>query len=142
MEGPLHPHLQCQILAVTVSEEYESNYSICIRKKEDVRLKCVRDARQSRAKRMIGECAILSGLYGVRGIIKSEHFEGTEAFKSRFCKSAKVVIDRRSSLWWMREKQRLWWGGEGRGSPRMCRMIKAAIGDSGIGRVWVEIRGE
>lgn len=32
------------------------------------------------------------------------------------------------------------WGGGG--SPRRCRMIKAAIGDSGIGRVWVEIRGE
>lgn len=33
-------------------------------------------------------------------------------------------------------------GGWVGGSPRRCRMIKAAIGDSGIGRVWVEIRGE
>lgn len=34
--GPLHPHLQCQILTATMSEEYASNYSICIRKTEDV----------------------------------------------------------------------------------------------------------
>lgn len=32
--------------------------------------------------------------------------------------------------------------GEGGGSPRRCRMIKVATGDSRIGRVWVEIRGE
>lgn len=34
-------------------------------------------------------------------------------------------------------------GREGGGElPRRCHMIKAAIGDSRIGRVWEEIRGE
>lgn len=48
-----------------------------------------------------------------------------------------LVIDGGSFLWWM-------WEGEGRGggSLRRCHMIKAEIGDSGIGAVWGEIRGE
>lgn len=45
-----------------------------------------------------------------------------------------VVIDGGSFLLWMQE-------GEG-GLLRRCHMIKAAIGDSRIGRVWEEIRGE
>ena len=48
-----------------------------------------------------------------------------------------VVIDGGSFLLWMQEELR--WGGE---SLRRCHMIKAAIGDSRIGRVWGEIRGE
>lgn len=45
-----------------------------------------------------------------------------------------VVIDGGSFLLWMQEE----WGE----LLRRCHMIKAAIGDSRIGRVWEEIRGE
>ena len=47
-----------------------------------------------------------------------------------------VVIDGGSFLLWMQEAE------GGGGLLRRCHMIKAAIGDSRIGRVWEEIRGE
>lgn len=61
---------------------------------------------------------------------------GQELLRADFEKVL-VVIDGGSFLLWM-------WGGGGGGGGllRRCHMIKAAIGDSRIGRVWEEIRGE
>lgn len=47
-----------------------------------------------------------------------------------------AVIDGGSFLLWM------WVVGGGEGLLRRCHMIKAEIGDRGIGGVWGEIRGE
>lgn len=70
--------------------------------------------------------------------MKSDHFDGTGGLLRADFEKVLVVIDAGSFLLWMQEGGER---GEG-GLLRRCHMIKAAIGDSRIGRVWEEIRGE
>ena len=64
--------------------------------------------------------------------MKSDHFDGTGLLRAHHEKVL-IVIDDGSFLLWM--------GGGGR-LLRRCQMIKAEFGDSKIGGVWAEIRGE